>query len=419
MLRFPRLAVARFVALLRSDFAGVRAGFFALLISSGGDLVTGLTLASITHTLTVLPGLFILIPAAIGMRGNIFGGLGSRLGTQIHAGTFHVSRRVDTLFGQNVGAAIVLSLSISAVLAVLAKVVSGALFTTPTISLVDFMVISVIGAIISSIVVLVITVAVAAFCARRSLDLDNVAAPIVTAAGDIATLPSLFLATYLVGFRFVTPVIAFLCVVLAIGSLVYAMRSGLPILRRIVFESFPILVLAGGVDVLAGLTIERRLESFLTFPALFVLVPAFLEDSGSLGAILAARISTKLHLGTLEPGRGAWWSAIEDVMLIYVYAIPVFVFLGVSSIIVAQVANKASPGNLDMMGVALLAGFMATTASVVVGFYAAVATYRFGLDPDNHGVPMVTSSLDLLGALSLILAIVILGLGHVGVHVHH
>ena len=52
-----------------------------------------------------------------------------------------------------------------------------------------------------------------------------------------------------------------------------------------------------------------------------------------------------------------------------------------------------------------------TTAAVVVGFYAAVATHRFGLDPDNHGVPMVTSSLDLLGALSLILAIVILGLG--------
>jgi mgtE-like transporter len=39
-----------------------------------------------------------------------------------------------------------------------------------------------------------------------------------------------------------------------------------------------------------------------------------------------------------------------------------------------------------------------------------VATHRFGLDPDNHAIPLVTSSLDLLGALSLILAIVILGL---------
>jgi mgtE-like transporter len=410
MLRFPRRAVARFVALLRSDSAGVRAGFFALLISSGGDLVTGLTLASITGTLTELPGLFILIPAAIGMRGNIFGALGSRLGTQIHAGTFRVSRRVDTLFGQNIGAAIVLSLTISAALAVLAKVVSSALITTPAISVVDFMVISVIGAIISSIVVGILTVAVAAFCANRSLDLDNVAAPIVTAAGDIATLPSLFLATYLVGFRLVTPLVAVLCAAVAVASLLLAVRSSLPILRRIVFESLPVLALAGVVDLLAGITIEKRLESFVTFPALFVLVPAFLEDSGSLGAILAARISTKLHLGTLEPGRGAWRVAADDVMLIYTYAVPVFVFLGTSSIIVAHVANKASPGALDMLGVALLAGFFATTAAVVVGFFAAVATYRYGLDPDNHGVPMVTSSLDLLGALSLILAIVILGL---------
>jgi len=411
MLQFPRRAVARFVALLRSDVAGIRAGFFALLISSGGDLVTGLTLASITNTLTTLPGLFILIPAAIGMRGNIFGALGSRLGTQIHAGTFRLSSRVDTPFGQNIGAAIVLSLSISAALAVLAKVVSAALVSTPTISLADFMVISVIGAIISSVVVGVLTVAVAAYCANRNLDLDNVAAPIVTAAGDIATLPSLFLATYLVGFRFVTPLIAVLCAALAVVSLLYAARSGLPILRRIVYESLPVLVLAGVVDLLAGITIEKRLEAFVAFPALFVLVPAFLEDSGSLGAILAARVSTKLHLGTLEPGRGAWRAAVDDVMLTYVYAIPVFVFLGISSIIVAHVADKASPGALDMMGVALLAGFMATTAAVVVGFYAAVATYRFGLDPDNHGVPMVTSSLDLLGALSLILAIIILGLG--------
>ena len=53
---------------------------------------------------------------------------------------------------------------------------------------------------------------------------------------------------------------------------------------------------------------------------------------------------------------------------------------------------------------------VATTAAVAVGYYGAVATYRLGLDPDNHGIPIVTSSLDFLGAVSLILAIVILGL---------
>jgi len=141
-----------------------------------------------------------------------------------------------------------------------------------------------------------------------------------------------------------------------------------------------------------------------------VLVPPFLEDSGSLGAILAARVSTRLHLGTLGEGRSPWRAASDDVLLVYLYAIPVFVFLGLSSVIGAHVVHFRSPGAARMLGVSLIAGFLATTASVIVGYYSAVLTYRNGLDPDNHGIPIVTSSLDLLGALSLILAIVLLGL---------
>ncbi len=411
MLRFPRHVGARFVALLRADFNGVRAGFVALLISSGGDLVTGITLGSITGTLSQLPGLLVLVPAAIGMRGNVFAGLGSRLGTQIHAGTFRLSRRIDTEVGQNMAASILSSLSIAAVLAVLAKALSGAFKLGHTISTLDFMVVSVIGAIISSLVVLAITIGVAAYCANRDLDLDNVAAPIVTAAGDMVTLPSLFAATYLLNIRIVTPVVGIACAVLALVCAVVGYRAkGLPVLRRIIVESLPVLAFAGSVDILAGLTIDNWFSSFKHFPALLVLVPAFLEDSGSLGSILSARVSTKLHLGVLGDRGASWRNALEDVLLVYMYAVPVFVFLGLSSTVVAHVVGARSPGALEMLAVSLIAGFLATTAAVLVGFYSAVATYRFGLDPDNHGIPLVTSSLDLFGALSLILAIVVLGL---------
>ncbi len=408
--RSSRRVGARFVAFLRADISGVRAGFVALLISSGGDLVTGVTFATISNTLYLLPGLVVLVPAAIGMRGNVFGGLGSRLGTMIHTGTFRVSARVDTEVGQNMSAAILSSLATAALLAVLAKLMSEMFVGGKSISIADFMVVSVIGAILSSAVVLVLTVAVAAFCARRDLDLDNVAAPIVTAAGDMVTLPSLFLATYLLGIHLLTPIVAIACVVIGVGAAAVGIGSkGLPVLRRIVIESLPILAIAGVVDLLAGITIQNRFTSLLKYPALLIMVPAFLEDAGSLGAILAARVSTKLHLGTLGD-RGSWRAAGDDIMLVYLYAIPVFVFLGLTSRVVAAVLNKASPGIVDMLGVSLIAGFFATTAAVAVGFYSAVATHRFGLDPDNHSIPLVTSSLDLLGALSLILAIVILGL---------
>jgi mgtE-like transporter len=409
MLRFPRLVAARFGALVRADPSGVRAGFGALLISSGGDLVAGLTLGSITHTLDRLPGLLVLVPAAIGMRGNVFGALGSRLGTLIHTGTFRVSRRLSTPVGQNIAAALVLSLSTSFALAVLAKSIAVAFGVDPSISVVDFMVVSVVGALLSSLVVLAITIGVASQCAQRRWDLDNVAAPIVTAAGDVATLPSLFVATYLLGFAFFTPAIAGLCAIACLGALIAGLRSGLAGLRRIVIESAPVLVLAGLVDVLAGVTIEKRTESFLLFPALLVLIPPFLEDSGALGGILAARVSTRLHLGTLGRGRSPL-AALDDVLLVLFYALPVFVLLGLSADIAANVANLHSPGVLKMVAVSVVGGVMATAFAVVVGFYAAVFTHRLGLDPDNYGIPIVTSTLDLFGAFSLILAIVLLGL---------
>jgi mgtE-like transporter len=410
MLRSWQAACARLRALLRTDAAGVRAGFVALLISSGGDLLAGLTLGAITGTLEMLPGLLVLVPAAIGMRGNVFGALGSRLGTAIHTGTFRMSRRMDTVVGQNLAAAISLSLSISLLLAVLAKVICVGFGLENTISIADFVVISVLGGFLSSIVVLGITVWVAQLSTRRNWDLDNVSSPIVTAAGDMVTLPALFLATYLVGIAWVTPIIAVLCAVVGLGALLRSVRSPYPILRRIARESVPVLVLAGTIDVIAGLTIEKRFEAFLVYPALLVLVPPFLEDSGALGSILAARVSTKLHLGTLEPRRWRLNAVAEDVMLIYLYAIPVFLLLGVTADIASAIVGIRSPGALEMIGVSMLAGLIATTCSVLVGFYGAVASYRLGLDPDNHAIPIVTSSLDLLGALSLILAIVALGL---------
>ena len=92
------------------------------------------------------------------------------------------------------------------------------------------------------------------------------------------------------------------------------------------------------------------------------------------------------------------------------YAIPVFFLLGVSADIAALVAGLEVPGQpRDDRGVDAR-GRVATTFAVLVGFYGAVAAHRLGLDPDNHGIPIVTSSLDLLGAVALILVIVALGL---------
>lgn len=407
-----RRGLARFGALLRREAQSLRQGLLALLASSGGDLLAGLTLGAITGTLERLPGLLVLVPAAIGMRGNIFGALGSRLGTQIHTGTFRLARRADTDTGQSVLASMALTLWLSVALAVLAKAVATTFNLSQSISVVDFLVISVVGGVASSVVVLGVTVAVAAVSVRRGWDMDNVSAPLVTAAGDIATLPSLYLATYLIGIHVVSPMVA---VVASLGSvvvLVAAVRQhGLPLLRRIVVESFPVLLLAGTIDVVAGMTIEKRLQSFLEFPALLVLVPPFLEDAGALGSLLSARIASKLHLGLIGPQRVPSTLARQDFALTYLFAVPVFTLVALSAQIVSIVFDLGSPGPVPMVLVALLGGFFATTGAVLVAYYGAIGAVRLGLDPDNHGVPLVTSSMDLVGSMALILAIVVVGVG--------
>jgi mgtE-like transporter len=411
MVRRLRRAGARLGALVGSDAATVRQSLGALSISSIGDLLAGLTLGSITHTLEALPGLLVLVPAAIGMRGNIFGALGSRLGTSIHAGTFNLSRRRDTVVGQNVWASVALTLAISLALAFLAKAVAVAFGVPDTISVVDFLLISVLGGVLSSAIVLLITLGVAARSVSKNWDMDNVAAPLVTAAGDVVTLPSLFLATYVVGLGWVSPVLALVTAALSIAALVMALRAGLPLLRRIIRESLPVLLLAGTVDVLAGVTIEKRLESFLVFPGLLVLVPPFLEDTGALGGILSSRLSSKLHLGVIEPRNVPQRAARGDFLLTFLYAVPVFVLLAISADIAATVAGLETPGVLRMVAVSMIGGFLATVFAVGIAYYGAIVSFRLGLDPDNHGIPLITSSMDLIGAFALILAIVLVGVG--------
>ena len=357
-----------------------------------------------------------LIPAAIGMRGNIFGALGSRLGTAIHTGTFSLSRRADTVVGQNVLASIALTFSISFALAVLAKTIAVAFGVAGTISVVDFAVISVAGGAISSVVVLAITLGVAALSARRGWDMDNVAAPLVTAAGDMVTLPSLFLATYLVGLRVVTPVLGLTTMVLAVASVVAAFGAGQELLRRIVRESLPVLLVAGAVD-------DRHWQVELTPPDLLsaelmtrieqgepdVLCIVALPPGG-LGAILASRLSSKLHLGVIAPTAAPPRPACDDFALVAFLALPVFVLVALSADLAATVFDRAGPGAVRMVEVSLLGGSLATAVAMLVAYYGSIVAFRLGLDPDNHGVPLLTSTMDLVGAISLILAVHVVGI---------
>ena len=398
-------------ALLGPDAAGTRQTLTALGLSTLTSLVAGAALGAITGTLERLPGLLVLVPAAIGMRGNIFGALGSRLSTSIHTGTFGLSRRPDTVVGQNVLAAVVLTTVTAVIIAAIAKVVSVALGVSATIPVLDLVVISVVGALLSSVVVLAFTLSLAAGSVRYGWDLDNVNAPLVASVGDVVGLPSLWLATLLIGFGLVTDVLGVVLVLTSAAALVVALRSSLELLARILRESVPILCLAGLISVVAGIAIERRLGAFSALPALLVLLPGHLSTAGALGGVLANRLSSKIHLGVVQvaavPGR----EARADITFVIVLAVPVFAANAVVAEAAASLIGVASPGLGLLVAASLMGGLLAVVFAVLIAYYGTLVAVRLGLDPDTYGVPMVTSSIDLVGAFGLILAIVALGIG--------
>jgi mgtE-like transporter len=397
-------------ALLGPDAAGTRQSLVALGLSTLTSLAAGVTLGAITGTLERLPGLLVLVPASIGMRGNIFGALGSRLSTAIHTGTFGLSRRRDTVVGQNVLAAVVLTTVTAVVLAGIAKAVAVALGLAESIPVLELVVISVVGAVLSSVVVLAFTLALAAGSVRYGWDLDNVNAPLVASVGDVVGLPSLWLASLLVGLGVFTDLLGAVMVVVALVALVAGVRSRLELLARVLRESVPILCVAALISVVAGIAIERRLSTFAALPALLVLLPGHLSTAGALGGVLANRLSSKIHLGVVRvaavPGR----EARADIAFVILLAVPVFALNAAVAEVAARLIGVASPGLVLLVAASLVGGLLAVAFAVLIAYYGTLTAVRLGLDPDTYGVPMVTSSIDLVGAFSLILAIVALGL---------
>jgi mgtE-like transporter len=405
-MRRPRLPT-RLRSALGPD---ARQGLVALGLNSGTSLLAGAVLGSLTGTLARYPGLLVLVPAAIGMRGNIFGSFGNRMSTAIHTGAFSLSPRYDTVLGQNVVATGVLTLGISLLAAVVAKAIAVGMGVTDTIGLVDLATVSIVGGALGSIVVLVASLGMAGASVRYDWDLDNVNAPLVSTLGDVVTLPALWLATGVLGVAVVSSSIGAVLVVVAAAVLVWGWRAPLPVLRRIVRESLPVLLAAAVLSSLAGLTLQKSLDDLDAFPALLVLAPAFVSSAGALGGVLSGRLSSKLLLGLVDADTRPSRAARADIGFVFLLALPIYAFNGAGAHLVAELLGERSPGFGQMVALAILGGAVVMAFVAVVAYEGTVVAYRFGLDPDTYGIPIVSSSVDFVGALTLIVTISILGI---------
>ncbi len=401
---------------LKENSRAIFESFVALFISVIAAVSAGLLLGKYQETLLLLPGLIVLVPAALGMRGNLFAALGSRLGSALHIGTLDRFSMQNTVVRDNVKANITLTIVMSVLLGVMAEVLSRAI-GIESIGLFSFILISFVAGILGGIVLLAITFGTAILAYRRGWDLDNIHAPLITALGDFVTIPFLLIAAFIVQYTQLhigyISIIAIVIIAIAAINLLLALRAkpdsqGFSY-KFIVFQSLPVLLLAGLLDSAAGIIIESDIHAIAAVPIVLVVIPAFLEEGGNIGNILASRLSTKLHLGTLDVDLQVGKEVKSEFLMTYFLAIVIFPVTAIIAYFFGAALGIGGISLLNMIAIISFAGFILTTIAIISTFIISILSFKYGMDPDNVTIPIITSLIDLIGIISLIIVLELFG----------
>ncbi|AMK16175.1 divalent cation transporter mgtE family [Methanobrevibacter olleyae] len=400
---------ARLVSNIREFLADtdsvLKESLIALSICAVGDLSAGIILGNMDFFLKTYPGLMVIIPGAIGMRGNIFGSFGSRLSTHLHIGTLSPEFKRSDILDENITASLILTMVLSVLLAVIAKVIC-IIFKFPSISVYDFVLISFIAGLASTIIMLPITMFISLKSFEGGWDPDNVTTPFIAAVGDFFTLPAIILSVLIVnflGFNPIVKIVLFIIVILiTLVSLVSAYTSDNEV-RNIVRQSTPVLFLCSILGTVAGGILNNSLSTLLKNQTLLTLVPLFSGESGGLVSILGARLSSGLHSGLIDPVLRPKKHTMENFIAIITLSIVMYPLIGFLAESSTLAFHNIGVGYLNSLLISFIAGLILILIMLLVVFYISTISYRRGLDPDNIVIPLSTSLTDSISTLILIL----------------
>ena len=391
-------------------------GLTALLIAATADLIAGIFLGSMETYILAIPGMMVLVYSAIGMRGNIFGAMGSRLGTSMHMGTFKMSFKQGTVLRANIEAAMGLTFVISLAMGVIGWAIVS-IFGFGSIHIASFVFISMMGGLLAGIVLLGINLIIARTGFRRDWDVDNITAPLIAASGDVVTMPMLFICAWIIVncpdqniINILTLLLILATVIILIIIFTRKILAGRKDeAKRIISQSTPVLLMCLMLDIAAGLIIENKTDELVVLPVLIILMPAFLNEGNALSGMLTARLSSMIHLGTLKASRVPGKNAIENFFINYILGAATYGYIGVIAFIAAVFLGGAGDISfIKVMVIVLVSGLVMVVAVSFLSYYAAIAAVRFDLDPDDHSIPITSSSTDLISAGVLISMIILL-----------
>lgn len=397
--------------------------FIPFLLAGFGMVAASLLLDVVQHwpVYQQVSEVYILVPALLGLKGNLEMTLASRLSTHANLGHLDSKRQQWSLIFGNLSLiqcqAIVVGF-LASVAAVIFGWVPKGKFSLPHALLLCAS--SVGTAFLASLLLGLVMVGVILFSRRFHINPDNVATPIAASLGDLTTLACLsWFATMLYkgmgSFPWMSLSIILISIIFVPVWGYFASRNEYS--RQVLDSGWSPVITAMVISSIGGLILDFTVSKYKGV-AVFQLVINGI--GGNLVAVQASRLSTELHatsvLGRLPHDRKVFitpWEAFCDAHDNHAATARMLMLMVVPGhLIFSYTISYLQAGHTSFTPVFMVVYLSAAVIQVFLLLYFAYVLihwmWKNHIDPDNSAIPYLTAIGDLLGTFLLGVAFQIL-----------
>ncbi|KAF9438584.1 hypothetical protein BGZ76_006636 [Entomortierella beljakovae] len=374
-----------------------------LVIAVSGLICAGWLLDEVQHwdVFIEISELIILIPILLNLKGNLEMNLASRLSTASNMGLLDSPTSRNSFILGNLALLQLQSLTVGSVAGLFSFALG--MIVHPTLNNLEEIALmissSMLCASVSSFVLGSFMCGLVLICRHYKVNPDNIACPLASSFGDLVTLLILSgIAVFLQEYIKTALCVILLLALLALIPFWYHYIRKNQYVCEVVKEGWGPVFSAMVIASTAGLTLERYINQY---PGMAMISPVLNGLTGNIGSIYTSRISTALHANIKENFR-----ATEKTL--FLVHIPIeILFLAVIGIF--------HLGDVKW-SVGVVLGYTIVSLTLVVislglAKWISELFWKWGYDPDNYALPILTSLIDVLGTALLVAGFWILGYG--------
>ncbi|WP_457751583.1 magnesium transporter [Thermococcus sp.] len=364
--------------------------FPALFLCLIFDFVGGAVLGKNWDTImSYFPILVFIMPGLMDLRGNIFSALASRFTTKLHLGL------IRDFNDPEVTTQIVMAILSSKIPLIVLWIV-GLFLIHNFIQNVIVLLMVIASAIFIGVILGYGTAAITIFPFKRGYDPDLIAAPLISSLADLITMPTM---VYFALLYLSHPGPFYLLSFTMLGILIWlAFRARFKHEHKRAFGELAAVIGAMALieTVTGGLlvTYEKIINAVIIVSVMW---PSVNDSMGNFGSIIAAKVSTKIHLEGVESVKSR--ETLYDFISLLILA-PIIGYLTnlISMWVVIHYIHRPA----TVLWHFVLGFPVVILTAMMIGLIVAVLAEKYNWDPDNVAIPVVTTLSDVIGTMFLV-----------------